>query len=696
MSSLYNTQDMDSKIVKTELFDVNVMEGLASHDGVSVDVKALLKSYKKKREDGNKVQVIYEYGKDVKKLGLGRLYPQKGLGLQNFPSDVRAALASRYYHDIDMENSQPRLLVQICEQNGWMCDNLKLYVANRSEYLQTIMDYKRCDRDAAKQLCLMVMFGGKPIEVPKCLKKIIDEIEKVQQNVVGKYPEIYHACKKKDNPKASTLAHVLQDAEFRILRQIDLLLQKRDRSMDVFIHDGGLVRRIEDEKEFPVEILRDIENEIKESTGYDIKLAEKRLDHSFEFKKDIMRMPNVTEREYQQRKEEFESDHFYCNETNTICTETENALIHTSKMDAKVAFAKYSFQKTIDNTIRTHSFVLEWLNDPMKRTINKLVFQPDRTKELKEDEYNLFKGFKAEQYDGQITEKEAILERFNILIEQNSGKKPELIEYITKWLALLVQSPTTIPGVSIVLINTNHGTGKDTLGNFIGRTVIGDSYFKNIINVETELFDSHSIAFDKTLFMKLEEVNGGANRKFSDMLKSMITETKATINPKGMRKYETDIFPHIMMTTNNVTPVKIEPNDRRFCVSYTSSDYEGNHSFWKETHRLLELPEAGNVIYKHLMSIDLTDFVVQKFPKTEYHKSLAIMETPSEVLFLQDCQPFDDKEASSVYELYLDYCGENHLQPKSLVGFGRSLSPLIEKGLIQRRLLKGKNIYSKQ
>jgi hypothetical protein len=688
---------MDSKIVKTERFDINMMDNLASHDGVSVDVKKQLKAYKKMRENGNVVQVVYEYGKDLKKLQIGRLYPQKGLGLQNFPSDVRAALAEKYYHDIDMVNSQPTLLAQICEKNGWKCDHLNDYVENRARYLEEIMKHNNCDRDAAKTLCISIMFGAKPEQAPKSIMNLVTELDKISTNIAHQNPDVYALCKKKPNPKASCLANILQDKEFQILRLVDTKLQERGRVMDVYIHDGGLVRRVDDEKEFPVEMLKEISEQIKEETGYSITLAEKPIRHTFEFKKDVMRMMNVTEQEYQKRKEEFEENHFYHNETGTICTEHENGLTHTSKTDARATFASYSFQKTVDNTKKTISFIAEWINDPLKRVVNRFVFNPDLKQELKEDEYNLFRGFAGSRYEGQVDEKEKdkIIERFKILVEQNAGSKPELIEYMTKWFAHMVQKPKEAPGVALILINKEHGTGKDTLGNLIGQKVIGADYFKNIINVETQLFDSHSTAFDKTIFMKLEEVNGQANRKFADMLKSMITSTTAEINPKGMKKYTIEAYPHIMMTTNNTVPVKIEPNDRRYCVSYTSSDYKGNREFWKETVRLFNLPEAGAVVYNYLKEIDLTGFDVQEFPKTSYHESLSLSETPSEELFLKNGEEeFMDLSASALHEIYFEYCLANHLPPKNLISFSRALSPLLEIKIIKRRMKDGRSLYS--
>jgi hypothetical protein len=237
--------------------------------------------------------------------------------------------------------------------------------------------------------------------------------------------------------------------------------------------------------------------------------------------------------------------------------------------------------------------------------------------------------------------------------------------------------------------NVNHYCVWQTCG------IIGDDYSKNIINVETELFDSHSIAFDKTIFMKLEECNGASTRKYSDMFKSLITAKSYTINPKGMKKYMIEAYPHIMATTNQNTPVKVEPNDRRFCISYTSSDYIGNRDFWKETYRLFDLPQAGFVIYNYLMEQDLTDFIAQEFPKTDYHQSLALYETPSEELFLKESKSFNSLKAVQLHEEYLKYCEDQHLHPKSVIGFSRAISPFLEQGIITRRMKDGYALYSK-
>ena len=686
----------DLKIVKVELFDVNAMERLASHDGISVDIKKQLKAYKRMRQNGNEVQIVYEYAKSMKHIKKGRMYPQRGLGLQTFPSDVRAVLAQPTHFDLDMENSQPVLLAQLCDKHGWKCEKLKEYVANRSSKLSEIMEILECDRDAAKNMCIAVMFGGVYKKAPLFIKDLTKELQEIGINIIRTYPDIFKLCLKEKSPQNSCVAHVIQDLEFNILQFIDKTLKSLGRSMDVYIHDGGLVRKLDGETHFPVDLLRLCETEVQTHFGFHITLSEKEMKHTFSFKTDVMRSMYVSEKEYQARKELFEENHFYCTETATVCcTDRHDLLVHISKTDASAYASPFNFQKTIDNKVRITEFIPEWIRDPMKRTIHKLIFYPDVAHE-EPDSYNLFAGLEGSRPVEECKESQAIIDRWTLLVQQNAGKNEEMYQYMLKWFALSVQKPFAVPGVALVLINIAQGTGKDTLGEFHGSKVIGRSYYKNIKNVETELFDAHSTAFDKTLFLKLEEANGSLNRKFSDMLKAIITSTSVTINPKGMKKYTTEAFPHVMMTTNNPIPVKTEKGDRRFCISYTSSDYVGDRVFWDETHRLLGLPEAGHVIHEYLMRIDLHEFKPQDFPRSEYHKHLSDHEVSSEQLFITLCEPFTDLKGSQLHELYLEYCRIENKQPKNDVHFCRALAPMLELGIITKRTLRGCSVYTKK
>ena len=80
----------------------------------------------------------------------------------------------------------------------------------------------------------------------------------------------------------------LMVVEHKILMAIDKCLFLNGRKMDVLIFDGGMVQRIPDEKEFPVDLLRKCEKYVKESLGYIIPLAEKPIVSSIKFEEDAL------------------------------------------------------------------------------------------------------------------------------------------------------------------------------------------------------------------------------------------------------------------------------------------------------------------------------------------------------------------------------------------------------------------------
>jgi len=199
-------------IAKTERFDKDALLSLLSHNGVSALDKKNLKAYSKKRFDGNKVQIQYNYGKEWRKLKMGRISPDPYLGLCVFPSDIRACLAQKYYWDIDIINAQPVILSQIATQLGVECPALNEYVSNREAILKEISTTHNIDRKDAKDICIAVLFGGIRTQ-HRILIDMSQELIMLSSKVVERFPEISaNTIKlKKPNPLASSLAIYIQN-----------------------------------------------------------------------------------------------------------------------------------------------------------------------------------------------------------------------------------------------------------------------------------------------------------------------------------------------------------------------------------------------------------------------------------------------------------------------------------------------------
>ena len=287
----------DYKMVKNELFNPTIMAKILRHEGISDEVKKRLKKYNLSRTNGNTVAVIYEYGKKFQEKEFGRLFAKQSLGLQGFEKDVRNALAQGLYFDVDMKNAHPTILTHVCKEREWNCDAMKYYVDHRDDLLNEVMEHCTVSRALAKQLFLQLMFGGtfdswqtqhipgSQVSAPTFIDKFTIELKAISKNIWDAQPDIakYVTKQKNGNKYGSCLSLFCQNEESLIIRCLNDALHANNRSLDVLIHDGGLVRRLKGEEEFPQEILRNCETYIKEKLGYEILLDLKEIKSTLSF-----------------------------------------------------------------------------------------------------------------------------------------------------------------------------------------------------------------------------------------------------------------------------------------------------------------------------------------------------------------------------------------------------------------------------
>ena len=282
----------DIHIVKSELYDANVIDCLL-RDTASFSKRDLtrLSLYKKGRKHGNKVEVVYHYGKGCEKDRLGRLYVKNGQGLQAFPFDMRNPLLEKHYWDIDMENCHYHLLAKLADSWGLKTEAIRQYINNRNEELQKVSSNRR----SAKTTFLKIAYGGNIKLYNEYYNDVglsddadltlVRKIEKEMASIVdmcwAKYSQYHKLVKSKTNPKFSLFALILQTEECKCLLAIDEFMKSKNRNVDVFIHDGCEVRKLENEIVFPEELLRGAEVYVKEITGYDVRIINKPFSHNF-------------------------------------------------------------------------------------------------------------------------------------------------------------------------------------------------------------------------------------------------------------------------------------------------------------------------------------------------------------------------------------------------------------------------------
>lgn len=270
----------DEAILKTETFDVDFARWILENKDISKDERDAVRRLFKGRVRGNQHDTTYKLGKDIKHEDAGRFIAVKGAGLQALSRDCRSALAQKFYWDVDIANAQPTLLEQYAKKRGWECSALARYNANRDEFLAELMDMGM-ERWEAKERVTKIVFGGACEGLtPFFMNDLKPELNKLIRNVFTENSKKYAVSAKKG--ERSVMAMTLQTEERACLLALDTSLAKQGRSLDVLIHDGGLVRKKENEGRLPDDILRKAEKDILDATGYAVRLVVKELKTSFE------------------------------------------------------------------------------------------------------------------------------------------------------------------------------------------------------------------------------------------------------------------------------------------------------------------------------------------------------------------------------------------------------------------------------
>jgi hypothetical protein len=684
----------DYHIVKTELFDADVMEALSRDTSFSKSDKAKLSAYKRGRKHGNQVEVVYYFAKGCEENRLGRLYVRNNSGLQAYPFDIRNPLLEKHYWDIDMENCHYHLLQYLGEQWGIAVDGIKHYCANRDKCLGEVSS----NRSHAKTEFLKVAYGGNvklynehydnfdgnDITKTAVITRIEREMKAITNYIWSEYQQYQPLVKKKDNPKASLLALVLQTEERKCILALDEYFKSRGRSMDIIIHDGGEVRKLPDEIDFPEELLRGGEEAILTATGFKMKLVNKPFKHGFVFPEKAKLVGSIPYNVYKQLKEEFEKDHFYLRSTNTVCEVNATGIEQFPVKHAAVAFAgKYQYSYTNDKQeLKQHDLISAWLIDPDRRQYERLVFRPDGNCEPQE--FNSFNGYAAASFKKGDPEKieEANKLLTEIILNLANGKQ-ESAEYIHNWICDLFQNPAKRAGVALIL-SGEQGVGKDTLGSLIGR-LVGRKYYGHFEDAENQLFGAFNSQLEDKMFIHLEELQGFATRKNSGKLKAFITKSDMLVNHKGIIPYQKDIYHRYFATTNEVMPVKVEEGDRRYAIFFAGSKNKGVHAYWERVATLFQDEGVLAGLYERLMTADISRWNPRNIVETQEKLNLQQNEISYEQHFLEHLaadEMVDKYDTNLLYNEYVVWCQTQKLVPNSKNHFGRLLTPFITKGWI--------------
>jgi hypothetical protein len=653
---------MDRSIVYNYIFDQEVASFLLSLDNSIIpnEEKKMLNAMKKQCSYDKNNQARYsvkhsiddnymQYKNHKNEFGIGRMFPKQPC-LSRIRKDIRDAMTYKYYWDIDFVNCHCNLALQYAKKVHVECPTIQDYCDRRDQIISTLMTKYDENRDQIKEQICAMLFGSKAGDKYKS-DDFLNEL-KNEFSVLG--TKVYNDFKKsqKDwdklkskkkpllgndpNKYCRSLAYLLHSIELECLQTVQNTLLQNNRKMELGMFDGGLVRKLDQETEFPKDLLRVCEIEIEQVTGFKLQIIEKPIVCKFELPSledldEFRKVFGVTD---------FELSHFrigdkFYREFTMFSTNRFEIVKHPSY------FSQYNYKnvKTFQNFLVKHG----------KRVYKGMQFMPYG---ITEDGpiYNLFTGFAFEKlfsdvkvddfpnysdyltklkeyYNEKIAKKWLTSKNYNQYTKYICNDDPESITYFEQYMSHIICNPAKKIRKMLILTNKKGGTGKSHfIKHHFGDKLLGMQYWNAPSNF-TEVLGNRNALLENLLLCVLEEADFQKPSKHDNDLQGAIKDF-VDREYTNIRKMQTDpikskCFVNPILCTNKSIGIKFEKdNMRRFCV-IECSEHRLSKTEQLELESETNCPEINKAFLLHLICNYREDFDFEQIPKSKLIQELA-------------------------------------------------------------------------
>jgi hypothetical protein len=634
-------------------------------------------------------------------LGYGRVYAEIG-AMEYLDNQYRDNLYGKYYHDVDMKNAHPTLLLCLSQKYGVPTPHLQDYVTNREAKIQELIDQsgdKAKTREDIKKEVIAVLYGA---NIPgwSGLRKEMDDLATILR-IHGVYKDLYAAIeehrvveKKGVNISGTYLSYVAQTEEVKCLEAMVQYFESEGRRVDGLAYDGCIVAKQEGEETLPSELLQGAETAIKDRTGYSLRLEVKPMSPTLDASLTMTRaekeerVDENDRKEYEVMKAEFEKNHYYYAPADVVvctCTDSHTPITLTQKHLQN--FHNWKIPKKGKQVL----FVNEWWADEARRVVVRKVAKMPH--ECQPDEISMFNGFEFEKYTNETVNPEAIA-TFQQLVRSCAGGTDPHYEYLLKSFARMIQQPLKKSNVCVILSSKLQGCGKETL--LVWMTSVMGKHCTAHYSEDADFWNSYNTRHENATMVHLEEVSPGQNIKNSDALKARITQDMNTMNPKGVKAYTTPNIGCHFMTTNHNVPVKIEPSDRRFII-FNPNDtcLKLGKSFWNTIYNNKDTPEWKHSVGNYLVTLDIADFNPAEFPSTELREALldVVEEDQPCVTFMKQWRGVDES-SEDLFVNFKHWCVANSKPCHSKIGFFKNIATSCSQFYVAKKTRTGREYSS--
>lgn len=429
--------------------------------------------------------------------------------------------------------------------------------------------------------------------------------------------------------------------------------------------------------------------------------------------------PGYPTKDYEAMRATFEQSHFYDINTDQVAEVTDGVLLYMKAVHA-TAWLSRDWRLVKDAADFLHGFTpfyKFWAADPARKCCRRISRVPTHDP----DAFFVPLRFaftsvpaaldEATEEEGEAEEGEAgaagaggrmsPLTLFRRLVLAAGGGDPARETFILNYLAHLLQRPLELPGVALILTGAK-GCGKDTLLNFVVRTLLGPALAVSYDRVDA-LFNTFDVGSMHKVVIKVEELSAKSVRPFAKALRSLITADARVFNNKnGAILHNVENYARFLGTSNEACPVPMYDDhevDRRFFISPMQPDLQRDAPFWAAAYHArhgLFTPAAGRAVGDWLMARDLTRFNPRLLPasKVDHSVERGVLQT-----FVEDGWAENDEWLSTkqVWEAAKAYCALARIDMdadlKDTLSLGKALAVYVTKKSVRKRVGGGRVAY---
>ena len=188
------------------------------------------------------------------------------------------------------------------------------------------------------------------------------------------------------------------------------------------------------------------------------------------------------------------------------------------------------------------------------------------------------------------------------------------------------------------------GVGKDIIFDFFIDRVLGAGSQNNPIDgtgyrtakPSEDVFGKHATAQQNKVFILVDEIHGDEMNPLMNKWKDHITGKTVNINPKNKPEYTVGNMCNFIFTTNDMNPLRLDSEERRFVVFGCTEFRQGNTEYFKGLKTHLRRDDVARPFLQYLRRVDVGKFLPFEVhrPQTEAYLAMQRRSIPLFCKFL--------------------------------------------------------------